>query len=361
MRALSRLAAESTYGKEESKNGNNHETWYDVQAASLALYTGQRDVARTILEGSRARIDRHFEPDGRQPRELERTRSWDYSEFNLTAFFNLAALGEHDGVDLWNYTIGGRPQPAPRSRFHGAVRGRDPEVGRSIRSRRFAGARSRTCCVAARQRGRSRIPRARRQTRRRQHARAPSLRVALPAEAGSHTSRGVTFRGFRLQAEGPAGRTPNHQSAAECLAARIFTNDRPCSSVRREARLARFVERQRARAQPRGRRSSAAPARSPRRRRRRRRASPARPSRRSCAGARSPRARADEEERVDRGVARRQLRRMQVPALVEPVHQRMLHVVEVQLPRAVDDLAVLAALGLGQRTVRRRRGAAEPA
>ncbi|HEY7502020.1 MAG TPA: alginate lyase family protein [Vicinamibacterales bacterium] len=94
----------STHGKEEAANGNNHETWYDVQAASLALYTGQRGVARKILEGARGRIDRQFEPDGRQPRELERTRSFDYSEFNLTAFFNLAVIGERVGVDLWNYS-----------------------------------------------------------------------------------------------------------------------------------------------------------------------------------------------------------------------------------------------------------------
>jgi Alginate lyase len=93
----------STHGLEEAKNGNNHETWYDVQVASLALYTGQRDLARKTLEGSRARIDRQFAPDGRQPRELERTRSFDYSEFNLTAFFNLAVLGQRVGVDLWNY------------------------------------------------------------------------------------------------------------------------------------------------------------------------------------------------------------------------------------------------------------------
>ncbi len=93
----------STHGLEEANNGNNHETWYDVQVASLALYTGQRDLARKTLEGSRARIDRQFAPDGRQPRELERTRSFDYSEFNLTAFFNLAVLGQRADVDLWTY------------------------------------------------------------------------------------------------------------------------------------------------------------------------------------------------------------------------------------------------------------------
>jgi len=109
MRTYLTWLIDSPHGKDESKNGNNHETWYDVQVAGLALYTGQQDVARRTLEGSRQRIARQIEPDGRQPRELERTRSWSYSEFNLTAFFRLAALGERAGVDLWSYrTADGR-------------------------------------------------------------------------------------------------------------------------------------------------------------------------------------------------------------------------------------------------------------
>ena len=109
MRAYLTWLLESTHGREESKNGNNHETWYDVQVAGLALYTGQVDVARRTLEGARARIATQIEPDGRQPRELERTRSWHYSEFNLAAFMDLATLGRHVGVDLWTYrTADGR-------------------------------------------------------------------------------------------------------------------------------------------------------------------------------------------------------------------------------------------------------------
>jgi hypothetical protein len=103
MRGYLSWLIESTHGQEESKNGNNHETWYDVQVVGLALYTGQVDVARKTLEGSRARIGRQFEPDGRQPRELERTRSWDYSEFNIAAFMDLATLGTQVGIDLWSY------------------------------------------------------------------------------------------------------------------------------------------------------------------------------------------------------------------------------------------------------------------
>jgi hypothetical protein len=109
MRAYLSWLIESTHGQEESKNGNNHETWYDVQVVGLALYTGQADVARRTLDGSRARIGRQIEPDGRQPRELERTRSFDYSEFNIAAFMDLATLGTHAGIDLWNYrTADGR-------------------------------------------------------------------------------------------------------------------------------------------------------------------------------------------------------------------------------------------------------------
>jgi hypothetical protein len=109
MRRYLSWLTESTHGQEESKNGNNHETWYDVQVAGLALYTGQVDRARRTLEGSRARIGRQIGPDGRQPRELERTRSWDYSEFNLAAFMDLATLGTRLGIDLWNYrTADGR-------------------------------------------------------------------------------------------------------------------------------------------------------------------------------------------------------------------------------------------------------------
>jgi hypothetical protein len=103
MRAYLRWLTNSQHGIDESRNGNNHETWYDVQVAGLALFTDQKDVARKTLEGSRARIARQIEPDGRQPRELERTRSWDYSVFNLRAFFDLATLGQRAGVDLWNY------------------------------------------------------------------------------------------------------------------------------------------------------------------------------------------------------------------------------------------------------------------
>lgn len=94
----------SKLGKDEARSPNNHGTWYDAQVATLAIYVGQTDLARETLEAAkRRRIDAHIEPDGSQPHELRRTKSFSYSLFNLRALFTLASLGERVGVDLWNY------------------------------------------------------------------------------------------------------------------------------------------------------------------------------------------------------------------------------------------------------------------
>jgi hypothetical protein len=95
---------ESAEGRAESKARNNHGSWYDVQIASFALFVDRKDLARKILEdfGTR-RIAEQIEPDGRQPQELERTQSWNYSLFNLEALFDAASLGNNLDLDLWNF------------------------------------------------------------------------------------------------------------------------------------------------------------------------------------------------------------------------------------------------------------------
>lgn len=95
---------ESPQGKTEAKAENNHGTWYDVQVAALAISTGRNELAKEILsEFRRKRIDVQIEADGRQPRELARTRAWDYAIFNLEALFNAALIAEKLGIDLWAY------------------------------------------------------------------------------------------------------------------------------------------------------------------------------------------------------------------------------------------------------------------
>ncbi len=101
---------ESPNGIDEQDSPNNHGTWYDVQLASLSLFTGKQDMAKRILNDAKTlRIAAQIEPDGRQPRELQRTRAMGYCTFNLLAMTTLATIGVNAGVDLWHYeTADGR-------------------------------------------------------------------------------------------------------------------------------------------------------------------------------------------------------------------------------------------------------------
>jgi hypothetical protein len=104
----------SNFGKKEAQANNNHATWYDVQVSSIALYLNKTDITNNTLQSAMHKLIplQIRSSDGRQPFELKRTNSWDYSIFNLEGLFKLANIGQHVGIDLWNFkTYGSVSKP----------------------------------------------------------------------------------------------------------------------------------------------------------------------------------------------------------------------------------------------------------
>lgn len=97
-------ALSSTFGHAQGSARNNIGTWYDAQVAIYAHFTGQDDIALQILENAPLkRIKAQIEPDGQMPREYVRTKSQQYSAYNLKAFITLARLGDQLSVNIWDY------------------------------------------------------------------------------------------------------------------------------------------------------------------------------------------------------------------------------------------------------------------
>ena len=93
----------SKLGKEEATRENNHGTHYDIQLLNILLYLNRvNEVKNHLSTVTKARIFSQIEPDGSQPRELKRTKSFSYSTMNLHGFMELVSLGQKVGIDLWN-------------------------------------------------------------------------------------------------------------------------------------------------------------------------------------------------------------------------------------------------------------------
>lgn len=89
----------SSEGKEVEKESNNIGLIYFAQVADLALFLEKPEIALPILKRAIPRlIESTIEDDGRQPQELERTRSWAYSHTSLRHLFILGILSDQAGI-----------------------------------------------------------------------------------------------------------------------------------------------------------------------------------------------------------------------------------------------------------------------
>lgn len=97
---------ESDLGKEEGEQENNHGSWYRFQVASLAHYLGNKPLVKKTVELAQQSLDQQLNNKGGQIHELERTKSFFYSCFNLEALTNIAVFGNEAGMDMWHFESG---------------------------------------------------------------------------------------------------------------------------------------------------------------------------------------------------------------------------------------------------------------
>jgi hypothetical protein len=98
-------------GREEGLNVNNHGTYYHLQIAAFSLLCGDMNTVDDAIVQSVNLIGAQFLSDGLQPHELSRTKSFEYSVYNLRAWSSLSAIAAKRGYDLFNYDAGGKRSP----------------------------------------------------------------------------------------------------------------------------------------------------------------------------------------------------------------------------------------------------------
>jgi len=87
---------------QEAATKNNHGSYYDAQAIYFALYAGNQNAAKEIVQKFISnRVYTQILPDGSMPEELARTRPLFYSVYNLHAMFIVASMAEHINMDVW--------------------------------------------------------------------------------------------------------------------------------------------------------------------------------------------------------------------------------------------------------------------
>ncbi len=95
----------SPNGTEERNTDNNHRVCYVMQAASFALFTENRAVENFCREQFRTALLEQMAADGSFPRELARTKPYNYSIFILDNLVSICQMLSSPGDDLWDYTL----------------------------------------------------------------------------------------------------------------------------------------------------------------------------------------------------------------------------------------------------------------
>lgn len=96
----------SEQGKKECAATNNHGIAYDLQVYALQAYLGDIPGMRLTLERALGRMGEHFDAEGYQAREMQRTTTAHYTAFNLQLWLNFTFLVKNTlNYDLFEYRV----------------------------------------------------------------------------------------------------------------------------------------------------------------------------------------------------------------------------------------------------------------
>lgn len=96
----------SENGFEEANWYNNHGAWYDAQVTAFSLFTGDKAQAVQQIKIFELRhLASQVNNKGELTAELERTRSFHYSNFALAAYAKMGRYGELTGEKVWAFSL----------------------------------------------------------------------------------------------------------------------------------------------------------------------------------------------------------------------------------------------------------------
>ncbi|KNC87948.1 alginate lyase family protein [Trabulsiella odontotermitis] len=99
----------SRNGFEEANWYNNHGAWYDAQVTAFSLFTDDKAAAAEQIDIFKLRhLASQVNSQGEITSELERTRSFHYSNFALAAYARMGRYGEKLNADVWGFELDGR-------------------------------------------------------------------------------------------------------------------------------------------------------------------------------------------------------------------------------------------------------------
>ncbi len=93
----------SGHGREQALRKNNLGTYYWMEVLTISLFINDQNTAEKAIQKAARLIQWQIKTDGSQPAELRRTKSFDYSVYNLEGWFYLAAAAENLGYNFWEY------------------------------------------------------------------------------------------------------------------------------------------------------------------------------------------------------------------------------------------------------------------